>query len=109
MPWLRHLAVLFAFLAAFARPAPASALTPSSPETRVGGLEVAAHLLAGELDAASREQHQGIGAACDENASGYRFAARGAARAAPTIARITPGWALWHWRRPLEWGLSSAW
>ena len=78
MPWLRHLAVLFAFLAAFVRPAPASAFTSASPETRVGGFEVAAHLLAGEHGAASREQHQGIGAAYDQNASGYRFAAGGA-------------------------------
>jgi len=77
MPWLRHLAVLFAFLAAFVRPAPASAFTSASPETRVGGFEVAAHLLAGEHGAASREQHQGIGAAYDQNASGYRFAAGG--------------------------------
>ena len=77
MPWLRHLAVLFAFLAAFARPAPASALSPASPESRVGGFEVAAQLLAGELGAASLEQHQGIGAAYDENVSGYRFAAGG--------------------------------
>jgi hypothetical protein len=78
MPWLRHLAILFAFLAAFVRPALASAFTPASPETRVGGFEVAAQLLAGELGAASREQHQGIGATYDENASGYRFAAGGA-------------------------------
>jgi hypothetical protein len=77
MPWLRHLAVLFAFLAAFVRPAPASAFTPASPETRVGAFEAAAHLLAGELGAASRERHQGIGAAYDQNASGYRFAAGG--------------------------------
>jgi hypothetical protein len=81
MPWLRHLAVLFALLAAIVRPAPASALTPASPESRVGGFEVAAQLLAGELAAASREQHQGIGAAYDENASGYSFAARGGTRA----------------------------
>jgi len=80
MPWLRHLAVLFAFVAAFARPAPASAFTPASPESRVGGFEVAAQLLVGELAAASCEQHQGIGAAYDENASGYRFAAGGGAR-----------------------------
>ena len=80
MPLLRHLAILFAFLAAFVRPAPASAFTPASPEARVGGLEVAAHLLAGELGAASREQHQRIGAAYDQNASGYRFAAGGVAR-----------------------------
>jgi hypothetical protein len=81
MPWLRHLAVLFAFIAALVRPAPASALSPASPESRVRGFEIAAHLLAGELGAASREQHQGIGAAYDENASGYRFAAGGAIRA----------------------------
>jgi hypothetical protein len=78
MPLLRHLAVLFAFVAAFAQPAPASAFTPASPETRVGAFEVPAHLLVGDLAAASREQHQGIGAAYDENASDYRFAARSA-------------------------------
>lgn len=77
MPWLRHLAVLFAFFAAFVRPAPASALTPASPESSVGGFEVAAQLLAGELAAASRGQHQGISAAYDEQTSGYRFAAGG--------------------------------
>ena len=77
MPWLRHLALLVAFVAALVRPAPASAFTPACPETRGGGFEVAAQLLAGELGAASLEQHQGIGAAYDENASGYRFAAGG--------------------------------
>jgi len=75
MPLLRRLAVLFAFVAAFARPAPASAFTPASLESRVGGFEVAAQLLVRDLGAASGEQHQGIGAAYDENASGYRFAA----------------------------------
>jgi len=77
---LRHLAVLFAFLAAFVRPAPASVFTPASPETRVGGFEIASQLLVGELGAASREQHQELGAAYDENASGYRFAAGGGGR-----------------------------
>jgi hypothetical protein len=88
MPWLRHLAVLFAFIAALVRPAPASALSPASPESRVRGFEIAAHLLAGELGAASREQHQGIGAAYDENASGYRFAAGGAARGGAGVVRV---------------------
>jgi hypothetical protein len=78
MPLLRHLAVLFAFLAAFVRPAPASAVMPAGAGTRIGGFEVAAHVLAGEVGAASREQHEGIGAAYDENASSYRFAARSA-------------------------------
>jgi hypothetical protein len=78
MPRLRHLAVCFALLAAFARPAPPSALLPTSPEARVGGIEVAAQLLAGEFGAASRDTHQGFGAAYDENASGYRVAAGGA-------------------------------
>src|SRR5262245_57404672 len=77
MPWLRHLVVLFAFVAGFVRPA--SAFAPASPESRVGGSEVAAELPAGELGAASREQHQGIGAAYDENASGYRLAVGGGA------------------------------
>jgi hypothetical protein len=77
MPWLRHLAVLFAFVAALVRPAPASAFTIASSGTRVGAFEVAGHLLVGELGAASREQHQGIVAAYDENASGYRFAVGG--------------------------------
>lgn len=83
MPLLRHLAVLFVLLAAFVRPAPASAFTPASSEARVSGFEVAAQLLAGELGAASREQHHGIGATYDENASGYRFAAGGG-----TAARV---------------------
>jgi hypothetical protein len=81
MPCLRPLAILFAFLAAFVRPVPASAFTPASPETRVGAFEIAAHLLVGDLGAASLEQHQGIGAAYDETASGYRFAAGGGAKA----------------------------
>jgi hypothetical protein len=81
MPWLHHLAFLFAFLATFVRPVPALALAPASPETGVGGFEVAGQLLANELGAANREHHQGIGAGYDENASGYRFAAGGAARA----------------------------
>jgi hypothetical protein len=84
MPWLRHRAVLFAFVAAFVWPAPASAFSPASSGTRVGGFEVAAHVLAGELGAASLEQHQGIGAAYDENASGYRFAAEEVLRQAVT-------------------------
>ncbi|HMG57523.1 MAG TPA: hypothetical protein VK601_28680 [Kofleriaceae bacterium] len=90
MSWLRHLAVLFAFLAAFVRPAPASAFTPASPETRVGGFEIAAQLFAGELSAASREQHHGIGAAYDENASGYRFAAGVRRGIFPRLARSKP-------------------
>jgi hypothetical protein len=36
------LAVLFAFLAAFVRPAPASAGMPAGAGTRIGGFEVAA-------------------------------------------------------------------
>lgn len=91
MPLLRHLPVLFAFLAAFVRPAPASAFTPSSPGSRLGGFEVAAHLFAGELGAASREQHHGIDAAYDENASGYRFAAGSARKLLPAGLRVPLG------------------
>jgi hypothetical protein len=90
MPLLRHLAVLLAFVAAFVRPAPASAFAPASSETRVGGFEVTVQLLVGELGAASYEQHQGIGAAYDENASGYRFAAGGGGGRAANKLRPDP-------------------
>ena len=60
MPWLRHLAILFAFVAALVRPVPASAFARASPEARVGRFEVAAQLRASELGAASHEQHQEI-------------------------------------------------
>ena len=77
MSWLRTIAA-FAFALAFVcQPAAASAFVAASPQARVGGFEVVASMLAGGLGDASRGQHQGIGAAYDENASGYRFAARG--------------------------------
>ena len=77
MSWLRTIAA-FAFALAFVcQPAAASAFVAASPQARVGGFEVVASMLAGGLGDASRGQHQGIGAAYDENASGYRFAAGG--------------------------------
>jgi len=78
MIWLRTIAA-FAFALAFVcQPATSSAFVPASPGTRVGASEVVAGTLVGGLGDASRGQHQGIGAAYDETASGYRFAARGA-------------------------------
>jgi hypothetical protein len=108
MPWLRHLAVLFAFLAAFVRPAPASAFTPATSEIRVGGFEVAAQLLACELAAASLEQHQGIGAAYDENASGYRFAARSGQRLLGPARNFAEGQLEKHFAKHAgEWGAGN--
>ena len=85
MSWLRTIAA-FAFALAFVcQPATASAFVPASPESRVGAFEVVADTLAGGLGAASRGEHQGIGEAYEENASGYRFAAGGAA---PEMSRL---------------------
>jgi len=85
MSWLRTIAA-FAFALAFVcQPAAASALVPASPEARVGAFEIVASTLVGDLGDASRGLHQGIGAAHDENASGYRFAAGGARSVADKI------------------------
>ena len=88
MSWLRTIAA-FAFALAFVcQPTAASAFVAASPQARVGGFEVVASMLAGGLGDASRGQHQGIGAAYDENASGYRFAAGGARAAGQAPNRI---------------------
>lgn len=77
MSWPRAIAA-FAFALAFVcQSAAASAFVPASPEARVGAFEVVASTLVCGLGDASRGQHQGIGLTYDENASGYRFAARG--------------------------------
>ena len=84
MSWLRAITVLFVFLAAFGRPPSASAFVagaPASLEARVGAFE----LVGATLVVAGAETrpglHEGIGAAYDETASGYRFAARGLSNA----------------------------
>jgi len=84
MSWLRALTVLFLFLAAFGRPATASAFVAgasASPEARVGAFELTRATLVGAEAYASPGLHEGIGRAYDGNASGYRFAARGGGRA----------------------------
>jgi len=74
MPWLGHLAVLFAFLADFTRPASAFVLASPGLASEPASLPPTSFI--GDLGAASLEQYQGIAAAYDEHASGYRFAAR---------------------------------
>jgi hypothetical protein len=90
MPWLRHFALLFVFVTALFRPAAAGAFV-SAPDAgsqaRVGAFELVAATLVGPASAATCGTHEGIGAAYDENASGYRFAARGAAQSAAPAAR----------------------
>lgn len=80
MLWLRHVALFVVFVAALFRPASAGAFT-SAPDagsqTRVGAFELVAATLVGRASGATCGLHGGIGAAYDENASGYRFAARG--------------------------------
>jgi hypothetical protein len=92
MSWLRIIAA-FAFALAFVcQPAAASAFVPASSEARVGAFEVVPGMLVGGLGDASRGQHHGIGAAYDENASGYRFAARGIPRAGSLSNEATRAW-----------------
>jgi hypothetical protein len=83
MPWLRHFALFLVFVAALFRPAAAGAFV-SAPDAgsqaRVGAFELVAATLVGPASAATCGLHEGIGAAYDENASGYRFAAGGAGR-----------------------------
>lgn len=81
MPWLRAITVLFVFLAAFGRPASASAFVvgaPASSEARVSAFELVAIASVGASAETSPGLHEGIGRAYDENASGYRFASGGA-------------------------------
>jgi hypothetical protein len=81
MPWLRHFALFVVFVTALFRPAAAGAFV-SAPDAgsqaRVGAFELVAATLVGPASAATCGLHEGIGAAYDENASGYRFAAGGA-------------------------------
>jgi hypothetical protein len=83
MPWLRHFALFVVFVAALFRPAASGALV-SAPDAgsqvRVGAFELVTATLVGPASGATCGLHEGIGAAYDENASGYRFAAGGAAR-----------------------------
>jgi hypothetical protein len=80
MPWLRHFALFLVFVAALFRPAAAGASVSApdaSSQARVGAFELVAATLVGPTSAATCRLHEGIGAAYDENASGYRFAAGG--------------------------------
>lgn len=84
MPWLRHLAVFALFLVALFKPTAAGAFSSAPPATaqaRVGAFEFVAATLVGPASVASPGLVGAIAAAYDENASGYRFAAEGVARA----------------------------
>lgn len=88
MPWLRHFALFLVFVTALFRPAVAGAFVSvpdAGSQARVGAFELVAATLVGPASAATCGLHEGIGAAYDENASGYRFAAGGA------FSRIVPG------------------
>ena len=90
MPWLRHFALFLVFVAALFRPVAAGALVSApdaNAQARVGAFELVATSLVGPASEATCGLHEGIGAAYDENASGYRFAAGGAARALPSALR----------------------
>jgi hypothetical protein len=80
MPWLRHFALFLVFVTALFRPAAAGAFV-SAPDAgsqaRVGAFELVAATLVGPASGVTCGLHEGIGAAYDENASGYRFAAGG--------------------------------
>jgi hypothetical protein len=80
MNFVRTIAACVFALVFVCQPALASALSPASPESRVGAFEDVQAAFTGGLGAASGEQHKGIGVAYDEFASGYRFAARGMTR-----------------------------
>jgi hypothetical protein len=80
MPWLRHFALFLVFVAALFRPAAAGAFVSApdaNAQARVRAFELVAATLVGRASAATCGVHEGIGAAYDENASGYRFAAGG--------------------------------
>src|SRR5690606_41299670 len=78
MSWLRAIPFLFTLLAFVLQPASASAFAPAHPEARVSAFELVALASVGASADTSPGLHEGIGRAYDENASGYRFAARGA-------------------------------
>jgi hypothetical protein len=95
MPWLRHFALFLVFVTALFRPAAAGAFVSApdaGPQARVGAFELVADTLVGPPSAATCGLHDGIGAAYDENASGYRFAARGAGGAPKLLGQ------------PITWG-----
>jgi filamentous hemagglutinin len=101
MPWLRHFALFLVFVAALFRPAAAGAFVSppdANAQARVGAFEVVAGTLVGPTSAATCGLHEGIGAAYNENASGYRFAAGGGAWRvggdiyAPTARGTAPSW-----------------
>ena len=74
---VRTIAAFVFALAFVCQPAASSALSPASPESRVGAFEDVQVAFVGGLGDASGGLHKGIGEAYDEIASGYRFAARG--------------------------------
>ena len=89
MPWRRHFALFVDFVAALFRPAAAGAFSSApdaNAQARVGTFELVAVTLVGTSTETSPGLHEGIGRAYDENASGYRFAAGGAGRAAPELS-----------------------
>lgn len=80
MPWLRHFALFVVFVAALFRPAAAGAFSSAAEanaQTRGGAFELVVATLVGPTSGATCGVHEGIGAAYDEKASGYRFAAGG--------------------------------
>lgn len=92
MSWLRAIPFLFTLLAFVLPPASASALGNAHPEARVSAFELVATASVGASAETSPGLHEGIGEACDENASGYHSAARGSANAVPgRVARVIPG------------------
>jgi len=96
MPWLRHFALFVVFVTALFRPAAAAAFVPASDagsQARVGAFELVAATLVGHASGVTCGLHEGIGAAYDENESGYRFAAGGGGGAARSFfegTRYTP-------------------
>ncbi|MCC7363282.1 MAG: hypothetical protein IT303_02835 [Dehalococcoidia bacterium] len=86
MPWLRHFALFVVFVTALFRPAAAGAFVSApdaNAQARVGAFELVVATLVGPASGATCGLYEGIGAAYDENASGYRFAAGGAPKALP--------------------------
>ncbi len=77
MTWLRAIPFLFTLLAFVLQPASASAFGNAHPEARVSAFELVALASVGASAETSPGLHEGIAEAYDENASGYRFAAKG--------------------------------
>jgi hypothetical protein len=76
MSWLRAIPFLFTLLAFVLQSPSASAFGNAHPEARVSAVELVALASLGTSAETSPGLHEGIGEAYDENASGYRFAAR---------------------------------